>query len=37
MMHYAGILAEARGDMARQGWNVNADERPDWTAMVQNI
>ena len=37
MMHYAGILAEARTDMAKQGWNVNAEERPDWTTMATNI
>ena len=23
MMHYAAILAEARKDMAHQGWNIN--------------
>ena len=23
MMHYAGILAEARSDMAEQGWNID--------------
>ena len=37
MMHYAGILAESRGDMARQGWNIDTAEKPNWTTMVQNI
>lgn len=37
MMHYAGILSEARGDMAAQGWNINKEERHDWGAMVGNI
>ena len=37
MMHYAGILAEARTDMAAQGWNIDAEEKPDWGKMVQSI
>ena len=37
MMHYAGILAEARADMAVQGWNIDEQERSDWTKMVTNI
>lgn len=28
MMHYAGILAEARNDMKLQGWNIDAEEKP---------
>jgi len=36
MMHYAGILAESRHDMEKQGWKV--DKTPhDWTTMVTNI
>jgi len=37
MMHYAGILSEARHDMAQQGWNINLDDKPQWEPMVQNI
>merc|ERR1719272_1167630 len=36
MMHYAGILAEARHDMEKQGWKV--DETPhNWESMVKNV
>jgi len=37
MMHYAGILSEARHDMKNQGWNINLDDKPQWEPMVQNI
>ena len=37
MMHYAGILAEARSDMAQQGWTINPEEKHDWSTMVGNI
>ena len=37
MMHYAGILAEARRDMAAQGWNIDENEKPKWEKMVQSI
>ena len=37
LMHYAGILAESRSDMARQGWNIDTAERPDWGTMVGSI
>ena len=37
MMHYAATLAEARKDMAHQGWNINEQERADWATMVGNI
>ena len=36
MMHYAGILAEQRADMAAMGWDINTDDRADWTKMVTN-
>lgn len=36
-MHYAGVLAESRADMALQGWNINEDEKAEWPVMVQNI
>ena len=37
LMHYAGILAEARSDMALQGWNIDENEQGQWPVMVQNI
>lgn len=37
MMHYAGILAEQRSDMASMGWEINNEDRPDWTKMAANI
>lgn len=37
MMHYAGILAEARNDMAVQGWEVNREEQHNWQKMVFQI
>jgi len=37
MMHYAGILAEARSDMQKLGWPINSDEHSDWSKMVTNI
>jgi len=37
MMHYAGILAEARSDMIKQGWNINMQEVHNWGAMVGEI
>jgi len=37
MMHYAGILSEARTDMEQMGWTIDHDQRPDWTKMVKHI
>jgi thioredoxin reductase (NADPH) len=37
MMHYSGILAESRADMAQMGWAIDSEERSDWTKMVKNI
>lgn len=37
MMHYAGILAEARSDMAMQGWTVEEKPEHNWGSMVGNI
>ena len=37
MMHYASLLAESRQDMKLQGWNINDEEKPNWTTMVENI
>lgn len=36
LMHYAGVLAEARADMKQQGWDIK-DEQPNWTTMVTNV
>jgi len=37
MMHYAGILSEARADMAQMGWEIDQNQRADWTKMVKHI
>ncbi len=34
MMHYAGILAEGRHDMVRQGWKID-DTPHNWDVMVK--
>jgi len=37
MMHYAGVLAEARADQKAQGWDIKADEQPKWDTMVNTV
>jgi len=37
MMHYAGILAEAREDQAMQGWTVDNNTPHNWESMVKNV
>lgn len=37
MMHYAGMLAEARKDMSCQGFDVKQHMAHDWDKMISNV
>ena len=37
MMHYAGILAEARHDQERSGWSQDFSEQHSWQTLVDNV
>ena len=37
MMHYAGLLSEAKHDLAVQGWNMDNMGTHDWEKMVKNV
>lgn len=37
LMHQAAILAEARVDQEKSGWNPNMEEKHDWAKMVGNV
>lgn len=37
MMHYAALLAEARTDQAKQGWEPDMKQEHNWGQMVNNV
>jgi pyruvate/2-oxoglutarate dehydrogenase complex dihydrolipoamide dehydrogenase (E3) component len=37
MMHYSALLAEARDDQNRQGWNIDRQQQFQWDTLVKNV